>query len=403
MSKHPASGSATLHGGEATVNGFSSPENAERGNFEPVEETYYVQGVSLGANLPRSQKIRLENNSLIRRLSPTNTAERSSFDFAPIDSNKLGLFYSQADQVNKDIFNQIGDVELDDYVGDPDDEFEFTYPDLYHFSREYWKKFANKNDINAFIRIFSQFDFSLFNQIRQLLPERVDEAMGILVEPHALERAKEIITKRPVITNPQFDGLVAEPVKSVSGSLPMFTASISLIDNIISGESLYHTKSGSNSDSVVPPTSSLPGNYFGLIVKEFNGTGSLDPVVDDPRPSDIFKRVVFHYRGNASIVDKKLRNNDQFISQSRGQYFSQSLVDAAYMDDFFASVEQPFYEGCKITGPAINIGTTIAAINNKPVIEVYEANANQLIYTTTPEPIPGGTKLIVPPGNINVR
>ena len=52
---------------------------------------------------------------------------------------------------------------------------------------------------------------------------------------------------------------------------------------------------------------------------------------------------------------------------------------------------------------SINIDSTIAALGNKPVIEVYEANANQLIYTTTPEPIPGGTKLIIPPGNINVR
>ena len=47
-----------------------------------------------------------DDNKLVRTLSPTNTAERSKFDFASLDSNKLGLFYSFADQVNKDIFNQ---------------------------------------------------------------------------------------------------------------------------------------------------------------------------------------------------------------------------------------------------------------------------------------------------------
>lgn len=367
MSKHPASGSATLIGGEATSSGFATPVNAERGNFEPVEETYYIQGVSLGANLPRSQKIRLENNGLVRRLSPTNTAERSSFDFAPIDSNKLGLFYSQADQVNKDIFNQIGDVELDDYVGDPDDEFEFTYPDLYHFSKEYWKKFTNKNDINAFIRIFSQFDFSLFNQIRQLLPERVDEAMGILVEPHALERAKEILTKRPTITNPQFEGLIADPVRIVTGSLPMYEGFITASDNPITVESLYHTISGSNSDAIAADAASLPGNYFGVITKPFAGTGSLDPIIDTPRPSVIFKQLVLHYSGSAAIANKQRRNNDHFVSKSRGDYYSQSLIPAGYMDDFFASREIPYYDGSKISCPAINIDSTIAALGNKPV------------------------------------
>jgi len=574
MSKHPASGSATLIGGEAAAYGFSTPENAERGNFEPVEETYYIQGVSLGANLPRSQKIRLEDNYLIRRLSPTNTAERSSFDFAPIDSNKLGLFYSQADQINKDIFNQIGDIELDDYVGDPDDEYEFTYPDLYHFSREYWKKFANKNDVNAFIRIFSQFDFALFNQIRQLLPERVDEAMGVLVEPHALERAKEVLTKKPSVTNPQFEGIVAEPIKTVTGSLDHYEGTITALDNVITAESLYHTVSGSNgytefpgnyfanilaltepSESVIQsrydnkviyPLDQLPG-YTASLAKydgPFAGSGNsgdifndntiadyvvvtgnspksvtfefhdaltqfetvrdiniyikhaatgidairvgfelqyydgeryrtfaqvqhpttlslgFDPginypvsfknivfpivdkpirlkanytsdtgpgasvniryielhhrikrvnheylgrVIDDYRPSRIFNRVVNHYSGSATISDKKLRNNDHWVSQSRNDYYSQSLVPAGYMDDFFASHENPFFEGTKISCPGVNIGSTIAALNNKAVIEVYEANANQLVYTVTPEPIQGGSKLIVPPGNINVR
>jgi len=571
MSKHPASGSAAPVGGEATVNGFSTPENAERGNFEPVEETYYIQGISLGANNPRSEKIRLENNELIRRLSPTNTAERSSFDFAPIDSNKLGLFYSQADQINKDIFNHVGDVELDDYVGDPDDEYAFKYDDLHHFSKEYWKKFANKNDVNAFIRIFSQFDFSLFNQIRQLLPERIDEAMGILVEPHALERAKEILTKRPTVTNPQYSAFIPEPVKIITGSLPMYEGAITSSANIITMESLYHTVSGSNgygdmpgnyiaqvgnasnsgstdfSNRAIYPLDQLPGytsslaDYSGdwaaiqgdvfiddesndivlsitstapkTVIFEFNDALSqfetirdvtvrmvhassalgrlhadyelqyndngryrtfaslrlprrlrnsyltgpdyntpltfkdivfpiidkpirlkvtftsnnasntnvyvrfielhhkikrvnheyLGRIVEDNRTSDIFDRVVNHFSGSESILDKKLRNNDHWVSQSLGLYYSQSLTPASYRDDFFASVENPYYEGCKITGPGVNQPTTIAALGNKPVIEVYEANANQLIYTVTPEPVQGGSKLIVPPGNINVR
>ena len=201
----------------AKTYGFKTPSDAQRGNFIPVEETYYVRGASLGANNPRSEKIRLENNSLIRRLSPTNTGEVSSFDTAPLDSNKLGLFYSFADQVNKDIFNHTGKVELDDYIGDPDDEYQQTYSDLKYFSREYWKKFTDGSDVNAYNRIFSQFDFSIFSQIKQTLPERVDEATGLLVEPNILERAKVTVTKPIKVEEPMYDAFFESPKPTGSG------------------------------------------------------------------------------------------------------------------------------------------------------------------------------------------
>jgi len=189
----------------ATPVGFSTPLNTKRGNFIPVEETYFIEGISSGMNSAKSQKIRFDNNKLVRQLSPTSTAELSLFDYASLDTNKLGLFYSYTDQINKDIFNQVGDVELDDYIGDPDDEFEINYPLLKQFSLNYWKKFINTSDINAYIRIFSQFDFALFNQIQQLLPERVDDVSGLLIEPNALERSKQSLTKRPGVERNDYD------------------------------------------------------------------------------------------------------------------------------------------------------------------------------------------------------
>jgi hypothetical protein len=173
-----------------SVRGFQTPANLQRGNFNAVEETYYIPGVSLGGNNFYSQKIRFDDNELVYNLSPIANGERSQYDLFPVDSNKLGMFYSMADQINKDIFNHVGRIELDDYIGDPDDEFEYTYPDLVSFAKQYWKKFSDRNDLNAYIRIFSQFDFSLFEQIKQLIPERADYVYGLLVEPHALERVK---------------------------------------------------------------------------------------------------------------------------------------------------------------------------------------------------------------------
>jgi hypothetical protein len=241
----------------ATASGFSTPLNTLRGNYVPVEETYYIQGVSLGGSVPRSQKIRLEDNDLFGTLSPDHTAETSRFDRAPLDTNRLGLFYSLADQINKDIFNHVGDVSLDDYIGDPDDEFENRYPDLYNFTKQYWKKFDQRNDLNAFIRIFSQFDFGIFSQFRQTIPERVDEVFGLLIEPNALERSKVRITERPT-----FEDLVTETELRVTHSLfptsDVITIHEGSIDDptAISANTVYHL----NDNGVVDA-----GNRFGQI------------------------------------------------------------------------------------------------------------------------------------------
>ena len=246
----------------ATMSGFHTPENAQRGNYHPVEERYYVQGVSLGGVLPKSQKIRLEDNKLVRRLTTTNTGEESSFDRAPLDTNRLGLFYSVADQVNKDIFNQIGDVELDDYVGDPNDEFEYSYRDLEHFSKEYWKKYSDRNDLNAFMRIFSQFDFALFKQIKQLIPERVDEVMGLLVEPHAIERAKVRLTRRPVKEEPMYDTIIEDPEASGSGEVSQLEGAMSG-SAVVTGNTHLKATTGAYNDQ---------GNYIAAISAS-SGTG----------------------------------------------------------------------------------------------------------------------------------
>ena len=53
------------------------------------------------------------------------------------------------------------------------------------------------------------------------------------------------------------------------------------------------------------------------------------------------------------------------------------------------------YDGCKLVGPGINVATFIAAIDNRPVVEVYAVNPNQLIYTDIPQQ--------GDPGNLIVR
>ena len=414
----------------ASASGFETPSNAQRGSYNTVEETYYIQGVSLGGNVPRSQKIRIESNELVRRLSPETSAERSRFDRARVDTNRVGLFYSAADQINKEIFNHIGDVALDDYVGDPDHEPISEYPDLTSFSKEYWKKYSDKNDINAFLRIFSQFDFSLFNQIKQLLPERVDAAMGLLVEPHALERSKVALTKRPGVESLQYDSIIPAPIKELSGDIGLFSASIDMPQKNISGIHTFHvgssggTNIGNYDANIAGEAGGMPGGdpYTTSIYKHIYSirpyqfasasaaslglsseiTGTLSPltysptgsVILTPRVSNTFRLVKFYY-GTGSATSKYGKDRNRAISQSLGLSFSQSLEDVGYRDDIFEMTENQRYAGCKLTGPAINATSTINALNNKPVIEVFETNPNTLVFNNAPN--------ATNPGSLEVR
>ncbi len=347
----------------ASASNFSTPVNSSRGNFVPLNETYFIQGVSLGGNLPYSQKIRLESNELVGRLSPDSSAERSRFDRAPIDTNRLGLFYSMADQINKDIFNHAGDVELDDFVGDPNDQFETTYNQLELFARNYWKKYSDRNDINAFIRIFSQFDFALFNQIKLVLPERVDEAMGLLVEPNALERAKAQVIKPVTFTNPQYDVTLKALQPTASAEYINYEASISLNENIISANSLYHSASSGYIDK----------NY--LLRVQIAETGSFTGSVNEgfvlnSRASTIFSVETFFY--------------NSFESRSKGQYVSRSNVPGTYRDDVLISIDNQRFNGCQLTAPEINQASIYPQLNYEPIIEVFSVNPNQLIYNGEP-------------------
>jgi len=111
------------------------------------------------------------------------------------DSNKLMVAFSPQNIINEDIYEAIGDVDLSEYIGDYSTIESDEYVELNRFAEEYWKKYDNKNDFNAYISIVSQFDLSVFEQIAQTLPARVNELLGLVIEPNILERSKVLSVK----------------------------------------------------------------------------------------------------------------------------------------------------------------------------------------------------------------
>jgi hypothetical protein len=181
----------------SNLNGFT-------GNFfRTLVDQEKLKVPNVGPSRRNATKIRIEDNILKTgtSLSPEVRNEVSSQDFAPIDSNRLGVYFSPVDVVNEDIVYSIADLSLDDLIGDPRDEFKYSYKTLGNLQREYFKRYSKSNNFFDYLRILKFYDSSVFTQVRQLLPARANSTLGVLIEPNILERSKEIIGKQPEFDN----------------------------------------------------------------------------------------------------------------------------------------------------------------------------------------------------------
>ena len=155
--------------------------------YTPYDRTVTATVPSLG--LTYSNKIRFEDQEMVTDLSYKSRATKKSFDRAPIDSNRLGLFFSPIKELNMDILKTFGDFNVDNYIGDPSDEYKDKYSQLDTLRHYYFERLGNR-DIYEYIRLVRYIDKSLFDVLADLAPARAKVSKGLLIEPHYLERSK---------------------------------------------------------------------------------------------------------------------------------------------------------------------------------------------------------------------
>ena len=187
-SLHPNQEVTTTSAGKILSCSFGPSSSAA--DLEGELDTYYSKIPSAGALNVNNNKIRIESSSLAGVLSPDKSQEKSQYDYAPIDSNLVGVYFSTTDTVNYDIYNSEGYFEIDDFVGDTDERYNESYPLLRYRSQNYFAKYTTKTALNLILSLLARYDSSIFQQIKQVLPARVNYMSGILIEPHILERSK---------------------------------------------------------------------------------------------------------------------------------------------------------------------------------------------------------------------
>jgi len=154
--------------------------------YDPYDRTVTATVPSLGLNY--SNKIRFESASLVGDLSYKARATKKSFDQSTIDSNRLGIFMSPIKELNMDIVKAFGDFNIDNYIGDPSDDYKDSYRELADLRKYYFQR-LNRN-MNEYIQLVRYIDKSLFDVLSDLAPARTNVSKGLLIEPHYLERSK---------------------------------------------------------------------------------------------------------------------------------------------------------------------------------------------------------------------
>lgn len=379
--------------------------NFESNDLRGITEEYYTKVPSAGANNIMSNKVRLEPNKLRGMLDVNERKEQSKYDTAPVDSNQVGIYLSATKMYNEDIYNHAGYFEIDNYIGNPDGRDGYTEQneELDYLRRQVFKKYSNKNLINNTIDILARYDFSIFEQIRQTMPARVDYNSGILIEPHILERPKIKAKTKVSYTNPQYSVTIVQNDKPLSGEYVYYETSI--VEPVRMPEVTYISYEGTIS---LPYSSSISaykediqslGNlsarenqyrastylYTLLIPTSSNtdvgyGAGWIATTNSEEEYSPIGKTIT--NQRLSKYAKKEVYFYSTAESASYGLYSSSSLVPAEVStDELPLAVQNLRYLGCKMTSDSLTTNSPDTP-DGKPVIEIFQADPNVLIYTS---------------------
>ena len=96
-----------------------------------------------------------------------------------------------------DIMKSLGSFSIDDYIGDPSDDYKDSYTKLKNLRNYYFDRY-NLN-FQEYIQLVRYIDKSLFDVLESLVPARAKVSSGLLIQPHILERSK--VEKRPTLSS----------------------------------------------------------------------------------------------------------------------------------------------------------------------------------------------------------
>jgi len=177
--------------------------------FESVNDKTKTFVPNYGPVRRTATKLRIENNVLSGSGAVLNRKTRydqSSNDFASLDSPKLGIYFSPVDGVNDDIVDSFTNLDFNQFIGDPRDNYKSEYRDLKNIANQYFQKYTDNNNFWDYMRLIKYYDQSIFKQLKKVIPARAKAQLGTIIEGNIFERPKSPVQKnRPSFTQPYYE------------------------------------------------------------------------------------------------------------------------------------------------------------------------------------------------------
>ena len=351
--------------------------------WEEEEEVYYITTMNSLGMRPLANKVRVEDNTIPGTLDPFKSHEASSHDTNPIDLPDLYVSISPQDDLDIDIGLQYGQVQIDDFIGDPRERWSWNYQKLKSFRDNYFKKFNGPQQIQAFIRLIKYFNMGLFKQIESMLPARGTNVVGLMIKPTMLERPK--ISAEPSFSfqEIQYLGIPGQAQQN----LEHYTQSIDCMPDryledsddydamqyVFTHDGTYARQWFSTLTDTVRTPAWDPNIYSHSTVTinyqtgVFNDTHFLQDGFQQnasgSRTWNSHQEIQFHYNNTVSL--------------SRDDWHSSSLIPATSQPKFSAGEISKLYMGSKLWGQDFNI-PSLMTIDHGPVVQFIEGNPNSL-------------------------
>jgi hypothetical protein len=197
-------GSLSIHpkvtGSWVITSSFTSGNNSWTSSLTPlftynIEYNYYDQP-AVGIQNPITDKIKIVNSILPsgNTLSPYISIQQNPAISQSVtrDIDYVEVAFSPQNEINIDIYDQLGYFNIGEYIGDPRQvpTQNTSYPDLDRLRDEYFQKYTSNYNEWDYIRLIKFFDNSLFKMLQDWVPARTSLAAGVVVKQHVLERNK---------------------------------------------------------------------------------------------------------------------------------------------------------------------------------------------------------------------
>jgi hypothetical protein len=172
-------------------------------NYSPNDEEYVTDSPNMVYSNPVNQKVRIVDNVITGSvLSPFIRFEDETQVYTTKDVHYIDASFSPSNELNKDIIGQYGSsIDIDQYIGDPRDDYKKEYPNLVAFNKEYYDKYFIDYNLADYIRLIKFFDNSLFKMIKDYVPARSSIQTGLTIKSTIIERPKSKKTQATVTEN----------------------------------------------------------------------------------------------------------------------------------------------------------------------------------------------------------